>query len=366
MEITSETANDGQYYWSLPSSLDISNKYQIKIIDVSNSSIYDFSDYFKIYTAILESELRIADVVETTVNVKVRNITDWDDPLNPNNLIFTMHPPDDISNPPYDVGKIIDGPIIDNQSDYIWWKIEWDNGEIGWSAEKPLNTSDEIYVVKSSKEFVKIHDLENPFEFQEQYELDIDKINEEEKEALPFIMKYAKEYNLSCALIMAFIRQESDFNPNAIGDGGRAIGYMQLWYIAVIDTYPPFDGDEYNGTEADWESDGLDPELNIRYGARYIRIQYERVKDNRLNYEDIYNDILKSTISTYQAGHSTFDNRKDYVIEGVIEGKVVNGLHRGYKFFLSIMLEKQPPDDGDTDINPSIKGFQIFIFLVSL
>ena len=30
------------------------------------------------------------------------------------------------------------------------------------------------------------------------------------------------------------------------------------------------------------------------------------------------------------------------------------------------MLEKQPPDDGDTDINPSIKGYQIIIFLVSL
>jgi subtilase family serine protease len=49
MEIASSIHNDGEYYWTVPSDLDGSNQYQIKIIDVSNSSTYDFSDYFEIY-----------------------------------------------------------------------------------------------------------------------------------------------------------------------------------------------------------------------------------------------------------------------------------------------------------------------------
>lgn len=48
MEITSDTENDGVYYWPLPSGLVNSSQYQIKIIDISNSSTYDFSDYFEI------------------------------------------------------------------------------------------------------------------------------------------------------------------------------------------------------------------------------------------------------------------------------------------------------------------------------
>lgn len=49
MEIVSETSNDGQYSWRIPSMLEYSNHYQIKITDVFNSSIYDFSDYFEIF-----------------------------------------------------------------------------------------------------------------------------------------------------------------------------------------------------------------------------------------------------------------------------------------------------------------------------
>lgn len=48
MEIISDTENDGVYYWHLPSGLVNSIQYQIKIIDVSNSSTYNFSDYFEI------------------------------------------------------------------------------------------------------------------------------------------------------------------------------------------------------------------------------------------------------------------------------------------------------------------------------
>ena len=50
IEIVVSTPNDGEFSWTIPSGLAISNQYQIKITDVSNSSIYDFSNYFEIYT----------------------------------------------------------------------------------------------------------------------------------------------------------------------------------------------------------------------------------------------------------------------------------------------------------------------------
>jgi hypothetical protein len=48
MEITSDTLNDGVYSWAIPSTLDSSTLYQIKISDVADPSIFDFSDNFGI------------------------------------------------------------------------------------------------------------------------------------------------------------------------------------------------------------------------------------------------------------------------------------------------------------------------------
>ena len=49
LTIVSGTSNDGEYYWTVVLGLGDSTQYQIKIIDASDSSIYDFSDYFQIY-----------------------------------------------------------------------------------------------------------------------------------------------------------------------------------------------------------------------------------------------------------------------------------------------------------------------------
>ncbi|MCJ7582817.1 MAG: GPI anchored serine-threonine rich family protein, partial [Candidatus Aminicenantes bacterium] len=48
MEIISSTANDGEVYWVVFSELVSSDHYQIKIIDVSDASIFAYSDYFEI------------------------------------------------------------------------------------------------------------------------------------------------------------------------------------------------------------------------------------------------------------------------------------------------------------------------------
>ncbi|MFX1314189.1 MAG: Ser-Thr-rich GPI-anchored membrane family protein, partial [Promethearchaeota archaeon] len=47
-EIISSTSNNGVFYWTIPSDLDDSAQYQIKISAVSNPLINDFSDFFEI------------------------------------------------------------------------------------------------------------------------------------------------------------------------------------------------------------------------------------------------------------------------------------------------------------------------------
>ncbi len=48
LEIAANTPNDGEFTWNIPSNLTTSALYQIKISDVSNSLVYDYSDNFEI------------------------------------------------------------------------------------------------------------------------------------------------------------------------------------------------------------------------------------------------------------------------------------------------------------------------------
>jgi C1A family cysteine protease len=53
IEIVSSTSNDGSYNWTIPSDLNTSTQYQFKISDASNPFIYNYSEYFKIFTPII-------------------------------------------------------------------------------------------------------------------------------------------------------------------------------------------------------------------------------------------------------------------------------------------------------------------------
>lgn len=52
--LSASTSNEGSYSWTIPSGLMNSTEYQIKITDVSNSSTFDFSEYFGIYSTSYE------------------------------------------------------------------------------------------------------------------------------------------------------------------------------------------------------------------------------------------------------------------------------------------------------------------------
>lgn len=138
----------------------------------------------------------------------------------------------------------------------------------------------------------------DPFNYQGTYVINTTELSSREKTALSFVQKYAIKYAISPALIMAIIKQESNFNPNLIGDGGLAIGYMQLHWDAAYDAgYRSARGDSKEYAKEDWPTDGLDPDTNIKYGCGYLKICYDKHKDS-----PVYSDPLKNTISAYNLG----------------------------------------------------------------
>ena len=146
---------------------------------------------------------------------------------------------------------------------------------------------------------------EDIFSYQGDYQIDTAKLSADENTAYPYVQKYAEEHQISPALLMAMVKQESGFNPNAIGDGGLAIGYMQVHWDAAYDA--GFRSARGGATEAqkklyakeDWPTDGLNPDTNIKYGSGYLKIIYEQWKDS-----SVYNDLVKNAISAYNKGRT--------------------------------------------------------------
>ena len=102
------------------------------------------------------------------------------------------------------------------------------------------------------------------------------------------IVGHAKNYELDPALLAAVIYRESKFDRDARSPSG-AIGLMQLLPhtaqgIAV-----------HTGGERFVVSDLLDPEINVRYGAFYLRRLLRKYEDERL------------ALAAYNAGQRNVD-----------------------------------------------------------
>jgi len=168
--------------------------------------------------------------------------------------------------------------------------------------------------------------IDNPLNWQGNYLLDESKLRSEEKRALPYVMKWATVYKVSPALLMAVIRQESDFDANKVGDvelEHPAYGYMQVRWPAAEEA-------GYGGTPEQWKTDGLNPDKNIMYGAKYLKERYKK-------FEPYYATDLENALSAYNGGFPRPDN-EEYVNQ-VIQGRyVIDGKRRGYLFFLSIYI----------------------------
>jgi soluble lytic murein transglycosylase len=97
----------------------------------------------------------------------------------------------------------------------------------------------------------------------------------------------AEEYDLEPALIYAVIRSESSFNEDAKSPSG-ALGLMQI----MPDTFEWLqegEGENYSS------EDLFQPEINIRYGCRYLSMMFRKY------------GILRTALCAYNAGPGTVD-----------------------------------------------------------
>ena len=106
---------------------------------------------------------------------------------------------------------------------------------------------------------------------------------------------HARNYDLDPSLLAAVIYTESKFNPNARSDAG-AIGLMQL----LPDTAEGIAA--RTGGHAFVVDDLYDPEINVRYGAWYLRHLLDRYGDER------------TALAAYHAGQGNVDRWRE---EGV-------------------------------------------------
>lgn len=86
---------------------------------------------------------------------------------------------------------------------------------------------------------------------------------------------HAAHYHLDPALLAAVIEAESKFDPTARSSAG-AIGLMQLTPQTAKGIA------EYTGGKDFRVSDLTNPEINVRYGAWYLRHLLDRFHDERL------------------------------------------------------------------------------------
>lgn len=79
-------------------------------------------------------------------------------------------------------------------------------------------------------------------------------INTNARDIQSMIVRVAKEEGVDPAIMLAIAQQESGFNPNAVGDGGKSFGLFQIYSSA----HPDYKG-------------GTDPEANARYATRLFK-----------------------------------------------------------------------------------------------
>ena len=102
------------------------------------------------------------------------------------------------------------------------------------------------------------------------------------------VLGHARNYDLDPALLAAVIYQESKFHADARSDRG-AVGLMQLLPGTAEGIAERTGGTQFR------VSDLYDPEINVRYGAWYLRHLLDRYGSERL------------ALAAYNAGQANVD-----------------------------------------------------------
>ena len=118
---------------------------------------------------------------------------------------------------------------------------------------------------------------------------------------------HAGHYDLDPALLAAVIEAESKFNPDARSSAG-AVGLMQLTPTTAKGIAL------YTGGHHFRLSDLTNPEINVRYGAWYLRHLLDHYHDNERLALAAYN-AGEENVDHWQSEHQgiQFEETRDYV-----------------------------------------------------
>jgi soluble lytic murein transglycosylase len=118
---------------------------------------------------------------------------------------------------------------------------------------------------------------------------------------------HAAHYDLDPALLAAVIEAESKFNASAHSDAG-AVGLMQLTPSTAKGIA------QYTGGSRFRVSDLTNPEINVRYGAWYLRHLLNRYGDHERLALAAYN-AGEENVDVWQRKHEgiQFSETRDYV-----------------------------------------------------
>jgi len=118
---------------------------------------------------------------------------------------------------------------------------------------------------------------------------------------------HAANYHLDPALLAAVIETESKFNATARSNAG-AVGLMQLTPTTAKGIA------QYTGGSRFRVSDLTNPEINVRYGAWYLRHLLDRYHDNERLALAAYN-AGEQNVDRWQSEHVgiQFSETQDYV-----------------------------------------------------
>jgi soluble lytic murein transglycosylase len=121
------------------------------------------------------------------------------------------------------------------------------------------------------------------------------------------VRKHAAENRLDPALLAAVIETESKFNPSARSSAG-AIGLMQLTPSTAKGIAQSTGGSRFR------VSDLTNPDINVRYGAWYLRHLLDRYSDDERLALAAYN-AGEENVDRWQRAHVgiQFQETRDYV-----------------------------------------------------
>ena len=103
-------------------------------------------------------------------------------------------------------------------------------------------------------------------------------------------------FTIDAALLFAVMRQESKFDPAAQSDAG-ALGLMQIM---------PATAGHVTRRDGDWQTELLDPQVNMDIGQRYIR--------TLLQSDDIANNLIRLAVA-YNSGPNALDRGRHFTNE---------------------------------------------------